>query len=380
MNFTVPRMPRIVFGAGTLGSLGMYARSLGTRALVVTDRGIVAAGHVERALRSLREADLHVATFDGCTPNPSTDDASACADVARRERIDLFIGLGGGSSLDTAKGANLLLTNGGAIADYWGRNKVPGPMLPMIAVPTTAGTGSEMQSYALISDAKTHVKMACGDDKATPAVALLDPELTLSQPRELTATCGIDALAHAVETAVTTTRNPWSLRLSHDAFRLISRSFSRVLTHPGDLDARAGMMLAAGYAGLAIEASTLGAAHSCANPLTASFGVDHGKAVGAMLPFVIEFNAEDPAAREAYDELARSVGLHGCAALIACVRRLLDEARVPPALATYGVRTTDLPELAAAAATQWTARFNPRPVTEADFTALYARALAGGPP
>src|ERR1043166_1007391 len=160
-----------------------------------------------------------------------------CADSS----IDSLIGLGGGSSMDSAKAINFLLTNGGTMRDYWGYGKTHASMLPMIAVPTTAGTGSEAQSYALISDAETHAKMACGDPKAAFRVALLDPALTVSQPRSITATSGFDAMAHAVETYVTTKRNPISELFSREAWRLLEPNYERVLRRPDDLEARAAM-------------------------------------------------------------------------------------------------------------------------------------------
>ena len=204
---------------------------------------------------------------------------------------DSVIGLGGGSSLDCAKGINFLLTNGGAMADYQGYGKASRPLLPMIAVPTTAGTGSEAQSYAVIADAGTGLKMACGDAKAAFRVALLDPELTLSQPEGVTSAAGFDAIAHAVETAVTKRRTPVSTLFSHEAFRLLSTNYERVMTAPHDIDARGAMLLGAFYAGLAIEQSMLGAAHACANPLTARYKIAHGVALALLLPHVVQWNA-----------------------------------------------------------------------------------------
>ena len=164
-------------------------------------------------------------------------------------------------------------------------------VVAIIVIPTTAGPGSECQSFALISEAESHNKMACGDPKAAAKIAILDPELTLSQPRNVTACTGIDAIAHAVETAVTRKRNETSLKYSRAAFQMMLENFSRVLESPDDLEARGQMLLGAAYAGTAIEHSMLGAAHSAANPLTAHFDVIHGQAVGMMLPHVVRFNA-----------------------------------------------------------------------------------------
>ncbi|MBI98515.1 MAG: alcohol dehydrogenase, partial [Verrucomicrobiales bacterium] len=285
---------RLVFGNGTLSRLGELASEHGAgKVLLVTDPGIRAVGHVDRAQASLEAAGLSVAIYDQAKENPTTECVAECVELARAEGIDFIVGLGGGSSMDTAKGCNFLLTNGGEMKDYWGVGKASKPMLPLIAIPTTAGTGSECQSFALISDAVTHAKMACGDPKAMAKVAILDPELTLSQPLRVTACTGIDAVAHAVESAVTRKRNDTSQEYSRVAFGLLSESLPRVLANPDDLEARGRMLLGAAFAGTAIEHSMLGAAHSAANPLTAHFDVIHGEAVGLMLPHVVRFNGED---------------------------------------------------------------------------------------
>ncbi|MEO6742285.1 MAG: iron-containing alcohol dehydrogenase, partial [Chthoniobacteraceae bacterium] len=194
---------RLVFGAGSLGKVGTLAAELGARrALLVTDKGIAACGHAERARVALEAAGVSVTIFDSVRENPDTDDVRRCVETAIAAKVDLFIGLGGGSSTDTAKGSNLLLTNGGAVKDYWGVGKATKTLLPLIAIPTTSGTGSECQSAALIADEVTHQKMACLDPKISARIAILDPELTLSQPMRVTVCTGMDALSHAVETAV----------------------------------------------------------------------------------------------------------------------------------------------------------------------------------
>ena len=179
---------RVVFGSGNLDYIGEIARSQGaTRILLVTDPGIRDAGHVERAVRSFYRAGLPVRVFDGVIENPTTVQVGKGLFVAREFKPDMIVGLGGGSSMDCAKGINFLYTNGGRMQDYWGTGKATQPMLPLLAVPTTAGTGSEAQSYALITDPETHQKMACGDKKALPKIALLDPELTATQPPKVAA-------------------------------------------------------------------------------------------------------------------------------------------------------------------------------------------------
>lgn len=359
---------RLVFGSGTIERVGALAAELGGgRVLVVSDAGIVKAGHTALAEASLRAAGMEVRIFDEVHENPSTRDVDRCVAVAREFGADLIVGLGGGSSMDTAKGCNFILTNGGRMHDYWGVGKASQPMLPLIAIPTTSGTGSECQSFALISDEETHVKMACGDPKAAAKVAILDPALTVSQPARVTAVTGIDAIAHALETAVTKKRNPVSSLYSLEAYRHLEAGFDRVLQDPRDLEARSAMLLGAAFAGTAIENSMLGAAHSCANPLTAVYDIVHGQAVGLMLPHIIRYNSELP-------EMAAIYAAYGTD-LPGRVEQWLRAAGLSTRLSELGVEEAKIPELAEGAARQWTATFNPRPVGVEDFKALFQAAL-----
>jgi len=375
-SFDFHALTRVVFGAGSLSRLGELARELGdTRVLLVTDAGLEDAGHPQRAMASLRAAGLEVFVFDDVEQNPTSRHVEAGVAFARPLGIDLIVSVGGGSAMDCAKGINFLLTNGGCMADYQGFGKAAKPMLPSIGIPTTAGTGSEAQSYALIADDQTHMKMACGDRKAAFCVAILDPEVTVSQPARVSAVTGIDALSHALESYVTTRRNPLAQMFAREAWVLLEGNFETVLRHPEDIEARGAMQVGAFLAGTAIENSMLGACHACANPLTAHYGVTHGIAIGIMLPHVLRFNAGSVGLL--YDELTDLAGLtNGApgAAAEAVARRisaLLRAAGLPTTLSDCGVSDGILPLLAEEAAQQWTARFNPRPVTEADLLALY---------
>lgn len=365
---------RIVFQPGGLNRLGEFARQLGAkRVLLVTDPGLAEAGHPERALDLLRHDGLDVLLFDQVSPDPTTADVERGLAVARDAKIDLLVGLGGGSSMDCAKGINFLLTNGGRMEDYMGFGKAARPMLPMIAVPTTSGTGSEAQSYAIIARESDHMKMACGDRKAACRIAILDPELTLSMPHGVTAATGIDALSHALESFVTNRRSAISSLFSREAWKLLSRSFPRVLDNPLDIEARGNMLLGAHLAGMAIENSMLGAAHACANPLSAHLGMTHGVAVGLMLPHVIRYNAA--VADPQYAELASLVrisppnGKPVSFALADYIQGLYDQADLNPDLTA--VDRGLVPTLASEAATQWTGKCNPRPVDQAQFEELY---------
>jgi alcohol dehydrogenase len=386
-DFDYQPRTRIVFGINVVERAGALANEISAKKiLLVTDPGIVAAGHTARVRGILESAGLEVTFYDKARENPTTECVNSCVAVAKAAGIDTIVGLGGGSAMDTAKGCNFLLTNGGRMQDYWGVGKATKPMLPLIAIPTTAGTGSECQSAALIIDEETHQKMACLDPKAAARIAILDPTLTLSQPQRVTACTGIDALAHALETAVTRKRNPLSAMFSREAFRLCVTAFPEVLLAPKNLEARGRMLLGAAMAGLAIENSMLGAAHAAANPLTAHFGVVHGQAVGLMLPAVIRFNAVDPESRRAYAELA-SAGANcandghaqTCEELAGRIDALLGLAQMPRSLAECGVERNSVPQLADEAARQWTATFNPRPLTKEDFAKLYEESFKRRP-
>ena len=368
---------RLVFGDGVVGRVGALAQALGARnVLLVTDPGISAAGHADRVRQALAAAGLQVTLFGRVRENPTTRCVEDCVGLAAAVGIDTLVGLGGGSAMDTAKGCNFLLTNGGRMQDYWGVGKATRPMLPFIAIPTTAGTGSECQCAALIADEQTHQKMACLDPKAAARVAILDPLLTLSQPARVSACTGLDAIAHALETAVCKKRNPISDLYAREAFRLLAGAFAQMLRQPLDVTARGQMLLGAAFAGLAIENSMLGGAHAAANPLTAAHDLAHGQAVGLMLPHVVRFNAGDPASAAIYAGLARAAEIAGDAeGLAAWLAALLGMAGLATPLAGRGVRAEDLPGLAEGATRQWTAQFNPRPLTAADFQLLYKAAL-----
>lgn len=359
---------RVVFGRGSLAHAGELARDLGgRRVLLVTDPGIRAAGHVARAADILHDAGLAVAVFSDVAENPTTAHVDAGLRIAREHQADLLIGLGGGSAMDCAKGVNFLLTNGGRIHDYWGVGKATRDMLPMLAIPTTAGTGSEAQCAALISDADTHHKMACLDKKALPRIAILDADLTATCPRPVAAATGIDAIAHAIESAGSTKRNDTSRQLSRRAWDLLSGGFEGIIRNPEDPASRERMLLGAHLAGAAIENSMLGAAHACANPLTARYNIVHGVAIAVMLPHVIRYNTElNPAA---YDDISS----HG-PALADRLAAMARSAGLATSLENCGIPEDALESLAEDAARQWTATFNPRPVTSADLLTIYRRA------
>ncbi len=323
-------------------------------------------GYVKEAVRTLKARRMEVLTFHDFSVNPTSAMVEAGASTLAPERIDTIVSVGGGSSMDCAKGINFLLSNGGRMRDYWGYGKAAKPMLPMIAVPTTAGTGSEAQSYCIVTDPETKTRMACGDGKATFRAAILDPKLTVSQPQPLAAATGYDALSHALETLVTTRHTALSECFSRSAWRLTSCGFERMTQDPEDLDARGAMLLGAHFGGLAVENSMLGAAHACASPLTSQFAVPHGVAVALMLRQAVRWNRPVAAAR--YDEL-------GVSSLEERLSQLAESAGLPLTLREVGVGEEALPRLAEEAASQWPGKFNPRPLDVAGALEMYQWAL-----
>jgi len=318
-----------------------------------------------------------VVIFDGAAENPTTEHVAAGLVVAVEYDVDFIVGVGGGSAMDCAKGINLILMNGGGISSYRGDPPLDvlakrQRLLPMNLIPTTAGTGSEAQSFALITDPESHQKMVCGDRRLPtegglrPRAALLDPELLRTVPRRVAAAAAIDALSHAIETAATKRRNEISREFSRAAWEKLDGAFERALMN--EPTAHGDMLLGAHLAGCAIEFSMLGAAHACANPLTARFNITHGHAVGIMLPHVVRFNSA--LGTNFYSDICDDAE-----SLARRVETLLGLAGLGARLGECGVPASAIPDLAQSAATQWTGGFNPRPVARAEFHDLYVAAL-----
>ena len=379
-SFDIQNRTRFVFGEGTIGQLGDLAAGLGAnRVLVVCDSGIMTAGHDRAAIDSLSSAGMTVDAFHDFAENPTSAMVDAGVRVAAKCKPDLLVGLGGGSSMDCCKGINFVYSCGGTIHDYHGVGKATTDLLPMIAIPTTAGTGSEAQSFALISDAETHVKMPCGDPRAACRVAILDPVLTMTQPAKVTALTGIDAISHAIETYVSKRRNPMSITYGRRALGMLAGGFSRVLANPNDLESRSQMQLGACLAGMAIETSMLGAAHATANPLTARYDITHGQAVGLMLPAVIRMNGEVHASW--YGELMREIDpstkdVDAPERLAGLVTGWLGEAGLATTLGELSIPSDAITTLAHDALTQWTGTFNPVALDQERTRRLY-RSVAG---
>ncbi len=372
-----------LLGKGSVGQLGQEAQALGAKkALIVTDPGVVKAGLISTVKASLETGSVEVGLYDGVAPEPPArvvDEASA---VARAGQYDLIVGLGGGSSLDVAKGVALLATNEGTALDYAGVNLFKKRGMPKVLIPTTAGTGSEATWVLVVTDEKENSKKSLYSSLLLPDLAILDPALTVSMPPAVTADTGFDALAHAIESYVSVNRSPYTEVMAREAIRLIAVNLPIAYGKPGDMRARYNMLLASNLAGMAFTSGGLGATHGLAYPLGTRFHMAHGRSNAIMLPHVVRFNLTGNLA--AYREVAELMGeiveglsLYEAAEKAAtAVKRLLATVNTPSRLSDYGIKQEEIEILAREAMAQ--SRFyvpNPRDVTESDIRGIYEAAF-----
>ena len=333
---------RILFGAGEFARLGEVAREQNaTRCLVLGGQASVDAGQAQEAMRSLKARRMEVFAFHDFTANPTVAMVDAAREYAAPQAINLIVGLGDGDALDFSKAVNVVISNGGSIRDYRGYGNVPKPLLPMIAVPTVAGSGNEAQTSCSICDSDDGSKVICGDPKIFFRTALLDANLTLGQSAAATGANGYDAIGRAVETLFSTRRTPISECFSREAYRLLDSGFGRALRAPQDLAARSAMLLGAHFAGLAVEYAALGPAHACAQPLVKHYQLLPGAALALVLVPALEW-------MEAGSDLAPRL------------RHLAAAAELPASLSDAAIPEQVLPRLAEEAAAQWTGRFSSR--------------------
>jgi len=384
----------VLFGRGAAQRIGQEARRRGfCRALIVCDPHIVQAGLLDRIRAPLVEADVACHAFDGGVPEPSAETVEAAVQAARQVTPDVIVGLGGGSNLDVAKVAAVVYAHGGSVADYFGEQRVPGPGLPMIAVPTTAGTGSEVTAVAVIEDVTRRLKLAVASPHLMPRLAVVDPLLTLTCPPRVTAESGVDALVHAVEAhtvvshAALTPSNdvrpqfsgkqPIADLLAARAIRLIGRYLRLAVYQPRNLRAREGMHLAALLAGMAFNSAGLGAAHALQYPVGALTHTSHGLGTGLLLPYVVAHLL--PANPRAFARVAGWLGervtgmcVHEAAArCVEALQRLKREIGLPMRLREIGIQEAQLRPMAEQAATyQRLLRLSPRPLAVDDLEAI----------
>ncbi|MFZ5632789.1 MAG: iron-containing alcohol dehydrogenase [Bacillota bacterium] len=375
---------RIEYGVGVLDTVGEEARKLGgSKALLVSDKGVISAGLTDPILKSLHDAGLTVDIFDQVAPNPRDYDCVKGAEMAREKGTDILIAVGGGSSMDTAKTIGTLLAHGGKPQDWAGFNLLKKQIMPLICIPTTAGTGSEVTFFAVITDTEKKFKMNLLDAKLAARVALVDPATTLSLPPLLTASTGMDALTHAIEAYTCTLATPITDALALYAIKLISRSLKKAVDNGRDIEARSQMMLGSLIAGIAFGNSDVGGVHCMAEAVGGMYDTPHGIANSVLLPYVFEFNIPENPKKHADVAEAMGVDISGqtpeqaAKKGIEAIRALSKAVGIPRMKDIPGVDEKDFAYLAKCSAENVSADSNPRKAGAEEYLELFKKAYAG---
>lgn len=380
--FTYHIPTQIEFGNGIAANLPDYVRSLGgSRALLVGDPGVERAGLVGRLSTILTNAGIATATFTDVESDPATRSVDDGTVVGKEHKANVVVGVGGGSALDTAKAIGLMMTNAGNIRDYVGIGKVPLAGVPVIAVPTTAGTGSELTIWSVLSDKVNKVKISVGSELNCARIAVLDPELTLSLPANMTAATGMDALTHALESYVNTATQPISEAMSEQAMTLIARSLRKAVADGSNVEARGDMLLASTIAAMAFNNTRLGLVHAFAMPLGAKFGIPHGLVNAIMLPEVMRFNASANPRKfariaEIFGEDIRNLSLEQAALRsVDAIGKLKADIGISAKLSNFGVTTDRFDEIVEESLQSGNVPVNPRQPSHDDMRALLTAEL-----
>ncbi|CAH0267936.1 1,3-propanediol dehydrogenase [Peribacillus sp. Bi96] len=377
-NFNLPTS--IEFGNGKVKNIGKRAKELGgKKALLITDKGLAQTGILQKVTDSLDQEGVNYIVFDEITPNPKDVDCQRAYQQFKDEEIDLLIGLGGGSSMDTAKAIGTLLTHGGELRDRYGVNLLEREITPLICIPTTSGTGSEVTTGSVITDTVTKQKEAILDIKLAPKLAILDPELTLTLPKSITAATGMDALTHAIEAYTSNIAEPISDALSLYAIELIAKYLPLAVENGNDLEARKNMLVASLIAGMAFDNADLGAVHAMAEPLGGLYDTPHGVANSIFLPHVFEFNI--PSNPEKHAIVAEKLGANKEGKTIEeaaydgviLLKELARKIGIPDFRDLSNVNPEDFPFLAEGASVHLCTQSNSRKVTPADYLELFQK-------
>jgi alcohol dehydrogenase len=373
---------RILFGVGSVEKIGTEAQLLkAKKILIITDPGVIQAGLLEGVEKSLQSVNLPFIIFDGVEPDPRIEVVEKSVERAKKEEIDLIIGFGGGSSLDIAKVTSIMITNTGKIDSFFGIDLVPNPGVPVILIPTTAGTGSEVTPIAILSDTKEKLKKGIVSPTLFPEVAILDPKLTIGLPPSVTAFTGMDALTHAIESYYSINATDLSDLLAFRAMELLSKNLRMAYAHGGNLTARSCVIEGSLLAGIAFANAGVGAVHAFAYPLGGEFHLAHGLTNTLMLPYVMRYNilgcpSKFAQMAKAFGEKVEGISeLIGAEIAVRFIERLSDDIRVPRRLRDVGIPEDAIPRLAEAAmkVTRLLAN-NPRKVTLEDAVAIYKSA------
>ena len=398
-QWTFASAGQLIFGPHAVDRVGQMAQRLGLhRSLIVTDKVLAEIGLVDQVRQPLEEAGIQVGLYDGGEPEPSTKAVYGCVDAARAGDYDSLVAVGGGSNIDTAKTAAILLTHGGEVSDYFGVDLVPGPSMPLIAVATTSGTGSEVTAGAVITDEQLDIKKTVLSPYMRPTVAICDPLLTLSCPSKVTADSGIDALTHAIGSytcidyrflpaaqepnPVYPGKNALADSFGLQAIERIGSNLRTAVYQPQNLVARENMQMAAMLAGLAFSNSGLVIVHSLQYAVASHVHNSHGEGNGLLLPYVMQYNL--PACPEEFATIAMLLGenvdglntLDAAARSVEAVQRLKADIGIPMHLRDIGIREADIPDMAQTAmGIGRLLELNPRPLSQTDMEAILRAAF-----
>lgn len=375
-NFSVP--PRIKYGPGITAEIGSQvaslARGIKPKVMIVTDSGVAGAGLLDGVKKYLADSGIEYFVFDEIEPNPRDTTVYKGAEKFKGQKTNILVAVGGGSVMDGAKSIGVIVTHGGTVDQYDGLNLVPGPIVPLIAIPTTAGTGSEVTMFSIITNTKAHYKMGVGDPKVIPAVALVDPVMTYSLPRNMTIGTGLDALTHAIEAYTCNVANPVSDALALKAIRLIFDHLPTAAKNGKDTEGRNGMMLGSLIAGLAFGNADVTSVHCLSESIGGLYDAPHGMVNGILLPYVMAYNLK--ATPKRFTEIASAIGRESVpeAAVDAVVE--LEKSLAIPTLADYGVKEADFAKLASMSTAHPCTASNPRPMKDGDYVVLLEASLA----
>ena len=358
----------IQFGTNKIEEAGALVARLGKKALLVTGkRAMKKSGITERLIRSLQDSSVKVTVFDEIFPNPTDDLADKGAGIARKNGCDVIVGLGGGSAMDAAKGIAVVAALGGSLWDYIGENRVTGDTIPMVAIPTTAGTGSETTPYAVFTNPEIHRKDAVVSQYAFPKMSIVDPAVMKTMPPSVTADTGFDALGHAIEAYMSILANPFADACSYESVRLIGEALVKAIRDGNDIEARGKMAIASSLAGMAIAQVGVVAGHGFAMAIGGLMNTSHGRTVGILLPHVMTYNLNtipDKIARlaPAFDLAVAGDSQTNAENVISRIKEMMQDIDYPTNLGALGIRREDLQKILDDSMTQEDIDFNPRKI------------------
>lgn len=378
-NFKIPQ--NIIFGMGSLAQLPeLLIESGSNHVFLISDGGLAKLGVVEKIESIIQNSGITCTTYLGVLPNPTVSIVDEATALYTKCGATSIVALGGGSSMDVAKAVGVLANYGGSITQYEGNFKVPGPIVPMIAIPTTAGTGSEVTASAVITDECRNYKLSVFSYELLPRYALLDPALIMTAPASIAASCGVDALIHAMEAYISTKATPFSDAMAEKAMELIGANLRRFVANRQDEDAACAMMLGCNFAGIAFAWARLGNVHAMSHPVSGYFHVAHGVANSILLPTVLEYNAlaDHGRYKKMYNYIHQGspcIENFQPQMLVDEIRKLNNELGIPARLSDVGVTADKIPAMAEDAMKSGNIPANPRQTTLKDMIALYEKAL-----